>query len=202
MRNSNRMVYIVLTDTGTWLARMIRLYTKKELNHASVALDSELREVFSFGRKQPRNPFIGGFVKENFRDPFFADANCAVYSCEVSEMEYRKLCVLLKNYEQTAHHYKYNFIGLFGVMLNIGMKREHYYFCSQFISSVFREAGIVLVDKAPEFTTPYDLECAQRLRLVYRGKLGDSRLDQIGLEQSEWSPKPTNIVGWIMGQIG
>lgn len=38
---------------------------QEPLNHVSIALDRELTEVYSFGRKQPDNPFIGGFVKED-----------------------------------------------------------------------------------------------------------------------------------------
>ena len=58
-------IYIVLTDTGTLLSKAIGLYTRKDLNHASIAFDEELKEMYSFGRKQRHNPFVGGFVKEN-----------------------------------------------------------------------------------------------------------------------------------------
>lgn len=46
-------IWIVLTGTGTWFSRMIQYFTKAPLNHASIAFDSELCEVYSFGRKKP-----------------------------------------------------------------------------------------------------------------------------------------------------
>lgn len=49
---ANRDIYIVLTGTGTAFSGIIKWFTKAELNHASIAFDSELREVYSFGRKK------------------------------------------------------------------------------------------------------------------------------------------------------
>lgn len=49
---SKKDVYIVLTGTGTTFSGFIKWFTKADLNHASIAFDSELREVYSFGRKK------------------------------------------------------------------------------------------------------------------------------------------------------
>lgn len=35
---SNQKIYILLTDTGTLFTRLIKLYTKKPYNHASISL--------------------------------------------------------------------------------------------------------------------------------------------------------------------
>jgi hypothetical protein len=59
---TEKKVYILLTNTGSFLTKLIKLYTKKPYNHASIAFDYELSEVYSFGRKTARNPVIGGFV--------------------------------------------------------------------------------------------------------------------------------------------
>ena len=53
----------MLTFTGTTLSRVIKIYTRNDYSPASIALDPELSEMYSFGRKKPRNPFIGGFIK-------------------------------------------------------------------------------------------------------------------------------------------
>lgn len=64
-----RKIYIVLTYTGTLLARIVRFYTKKKYSHVSIALDEDLSRMYSFGRLNPYNAFVGGFVREgiNFR---------------------------------------------------------------------------------------------------------------------------------------
>ena len=60
-----KKIYLVLTHTGTILSRIIRIYTKDEFTHVSISLDDELNEMYSFGRLNPYNPFLGGFVHEN-----------------------------------------------------------------------------------------------------------------------------------------
>ncbi|MEM5591749.1 hypothetical protein AAHH67_08270 [Niallia circulans] len=68
---TERKVYIILTDTGTLFTRCIKFFTRKPHNHASISFDPQLNEVYSFGRRKPSNPFIGGFVKENVQHSFF-----------------------------------------------------------------------------------------------------------------------------------
>lgn len=65
----HKQVYILLTGTDTWLGRMIQWYTKAPLNHASIAFDENLGELFSFGRKYENNPLVGGLVRENIDTP-------------------------------------------------------------------------------------------------------------------------------------
>ncbi|GGG04680.1 hypothetical protein [Paenibacillus abyssi] len=166
-----KKIYILLSDTGTLFTRMIRLYTKAPLNHASIAFDPQLSEVYSFGRKSPGNPFIGGFVKEDLRGELFKDALCAVYSCSVSESNYRKIHACVKKFEQESHRYKYNLLGVIGIMLNIKVNRENAFFCSEFVATVFEQSGASLVPKCASLTTPADLEQSEALELLFRGAL-------------------------------
>lgn len=166
-----KQVYIILSDTGTWFTRLIRLYTKAPFNHASIAFDPDLSEVYSFGRKSPTNPFIGGFVKEDMRGELFDDALCAVYSCTVNESRYRRIRSIVQRFESESHQYKYNFIGLLTLILKIRFERKRAYFCSQFVASVFEQGGVTLVPKSSVFTTPFDLGCSKELRLTYQGEL-------------------------------
>ena len=46
-----------------------------------------------------RNPFIGGFVKENIRTGLFKHAKCAIYSCTVSEKQYQEMRRKIINFE-------------------------------------------------------------------------------------------------------
>jgi hypothetical protein len=164
-------VYVVLSDTGTLFTRMIRLYTGAQYNHASIAFDPNLNEIYSFGRKNPRNPFIGGFVKENIRSDLFRNASYEIYRCTVSASQYRKIRGIIREFERDAQRYKYNLSGLLGIMLNIPVNRDRSFFCSQFVASVFEQAGAQLVPKCPALTTPSDLERSQALKLMFAGKL-------------------------------
>ena len=59
-----KKIYIALMHTGTLLSNIIKCYTKDEFSHISIALDSELKEMYSFGRLHAYNPFWGSFVHE------------------------------------------------------------------------------------------------------------------------------------------
>jgi hypothetical protein len=141
------------------------------LNHASIAFDSDLNEVYSFGRKNPSNPFFAGFVKEDVRGEFFEHSTCALYRCTIDHSAYVNIRNQIHYMEKNRDQYKYNLLGMLGIMLNIEMKREYAYFCSQFVASVFEQSGVNLVDKPSLFVTPADLEKTALLELVYHGRL-------------------------------
>ena len=64
-------IYIVLTHTGTTLSKLIKSYTKDEFSHVSIALDIKLEKMYSFGRLNPYNPFVAGFVHEYIHTRYF-----------------------------------------------------------------------------------------------------------------------------------
>lgn len=72
--------YILLTDTGTLFTKFIRLYTHQPYNHASIAFTSDLSEIYSFGRKHMRNPFVGGLCGRKYRNWFIKKSGlCALF---------------------------------------------------------------------------------------------------------------------------
>ena len=86
-----RKIYIVLTYTGTLLARLVKAYTKKEYSHVSLSLDEDLSHMYSFGRLNPYNPFIGGFLQQS---PLFGKfkrfhkTQSIIYSIVVEDDQY------------------------------------------------------------------------------------------------------------------
>jgi len=169
--NRDVEIYVLLTDTRTLFTKTIKWFTKDPLNHASIAFDSDLSEVYSFGRKNPSNPFFAGFVKEDVRGQFFEHSMCSLYRCTISYSAYMNIRSQVHHMEQNSDQYKYNLLGMLGIVFNIEMKREYAYFCSQFVASVFEESGVSLVNKPAFFVTPGDLENTAILELVYHGKL-------------------------------
>lgn len=165
--------YIVLTDTGTCLTRFIRLFTKYPYNHASIAFDSRLSEVYSFGRKKVYHPFIGGFVKEAMHETLFQQASCTIYSFEATEEQWRKLSEFVEKMKEKTDDYHYNFLGLFGFLRNKPIERENAYFCSQFVATALSFSGIASFTKSPALIAPHDLATLPGLQLEFEGKLKD-----------------------------
>ncbi|MEK3733400.1 hypothetical protein MKX64_13330 [Paenibacillus sp. FSL M8-0334] len=164
-------IWIVLTGTGTWFSRMIQYFTKAPLNHASIAFDSELCEVYSFGRKKANNPFDGGLVRENLRSPFFYNSECAVYRCRVRTEDYERMYNLVKEMMRNQDRYKYNLLGLLGILFRIHIDRDYAFFCSHFVATVLDRAGLRLVNKPCHLVTPEDFSNCPQLHEVYRGPL-------------------------------
>lgn len=166
-----KTIYFLFTNTGTYLSRMINYYTKQSLNHVSIGFDKELTEVYSFGRKRPNNPFIGGFVCENVSNSILRESTCAIYTYRLTEAEYEEIICNIKEIEANKKDYKYNFIGLFGVALQIEIKRKNKLFCSQFVATVLNDATSFQLSKPNCFITPTDIRTHLGMNLIYQGKL-------------------------------
>ena len=183
MGKKQRTIYFVFTDTGTFLSRIINFFTNKTLNHVSISLDSTLTDLYSFGRKNPKNPFSGGFVKEDIRGIFLKDAACVIYSFNLSESEFRCLTNYIKQFESEKEYYKYNFIGLIGVLLNIEIHRKRALFCSQFAATVMRDVPSFRIEKPACFVTPSDIRNHPGMIKIYEGKLGNYKKAGVQVER-------------------
>ncbi len=188
--------YILLTDTGSFLTKLIKLYTKKPYNHASIAFDDNLSEVYSFGRKTVRNPFIGGFVQEDVRAGLFKQADCVIYSFTVTEVQLQRMNRYLREIEAQKKEYRYNFLGLFGFMFNTPINRKKAFFCSQFVASILKEGNIHHFEKPLPLISPHDLQKIPTFQFVYEGKLKEypfgntaerARISFSGNRRAYWS---------------
>lgn len=166
-----KKIYIILSNTGTLFSKAIGVYTKKELNHVSIAFDEELNEMYSFGRKSSHNPFIGGFIKENPTEGLFQKASCAIYECKVTDAEYVQMRNKIKQMEQRKKLYKYNLIGLMYVAINIEKERENAFFCSQFVATIMKDCPSCKLQISPQLAQPHHFEQLPVLCLKYRGNI-------------------------------
>lgn len=171
---TEKPIYILLTDTGTLLSKMIKLYTRFPYNHISIALDEELEDLYSFGRKVYTNPFSGGFVKERMDQGVFyhhKDTRCALYKLTVNEEQYEQIIKVIFQFECFSANYKYNLLGIFAIAINMKLKRENAFTCSQFVATVLKASGFNLLKKCPELMRPDDFVHIPSLELIYEGKL-------------------------------
>ncbi|WP_203457006.1 hypothetical protein [Paenibacillus tepidiphilus] len=167
----HKNIYIVLTATGTLFSKFIQCFTRAELNHASIAFDSELQDVYSFGRKTCHNPFVAGLIRENFSHPFYRKTDCAIYQVTVSSEEYAAMHNRVQRMMQQQEVYSYHMLGLLGVLLNIEFEKENAYFCSHFVASILEESAFQPVPKPSCFVTPEDFAASLRAHKIYKGNL-------------------------------
>lgn len=165
-------IYLVFSQTGTWLSKLIYLATGMKYAHTSLCLNHHFTQMYSFGRVNPENPFSGGFVVENLHDGVFkkfAHCKCLIYRVEVTEEQRKLLMKELSLFMQNQEAMRYNFLGLFGVVFNVKLKRKDSYFCSQFVTEVLMKSKIFSGDCLPELSRPSDLLTIENKEFVYEG---------------------------------
>lgn len=172
-------IYIILSHTGTLLSRIIKFGTKCEFAHASIALDEDLEKMYSFGRLDPYNPFIGGFVHEHIHSGTFKrfhNTVCRIYKFDVSDEEYDNAKAIIEDFNIHKSEYKFDILGMFLVGLNVDFKRDKMLYCASFVKFVIDNSGID--NNLNYLISPEDFKALEELdntSIVYNGKLSDYR---------------------------
>lgn len=168
-------VYIVLSQTGTVLSRILKLYTRAPYNHSSIALTEDLEVMYSFGRLNPYNPFRGGFVQESARFGTFKrfkNTRVMVVEAEVTEKAYGELCEHIHDMLKTRTEYHYNYVGLFLAAIRIHRAKRNCYYCSEFVKAMAVQAGVEGAEAIPAIVKPMHLLRVPH-RTVFEGRLRD-----------------------------
>lgn len=167
-----KKIYIILTYTGTVLSRIIKCYTKDEFSHVSIALDKDLRQMYSFGRLNPYNPFKGGFVHEGINIGTFKrfkNTRARIYSLEIEEEQYEKIKDAIECIRNLKEYYKFNIWGLFAVGFRMKIRTQNSFYCAEFVKYVLDKANVKT--NLPELVKPEDFKLVRNLKVEYNGNL-------------------------------
>lgn len=172
----NKNIYVLLTNTGTLFTRLIKAFTGAPYNHASLAFDSELNEVYSFGRKKPNSPLLAGFVKENVYDGVYRShpgTSCTLLRLRVTDKQYSQIKQFVSSIAQNKDDYHYNLLGVISILLKVDYNPQHAYFCSQFVAEALNRGGLELWERPSRTVTPDDFRQHIDMEAVYEGLLYD-----------------------------
>ncbi len=136
---SGKQIYVVISQTGTLLSRILKYITGAEYNHASISLSEDLTTMYSFGRRHPYNPFWGGFVIESPHTGTFkrfSDTKVLVLSVHIGHEQYAELRNVLEAMWKRRKKYRYNYVGLCLAYFHITWKRKNCYYCSEFVGEL------------------------------------------------------------------
>lgn len=167
-------IYVLLTDTGTLFTKLIKRFTSAPYNHASIALDAGLNNMYSFGRKQAKNPWTAGFVEEDVYEGtfrYFPNTRCVLLRLSVTRKQHDAIARFIWSVQQDRHAYRYNLVGLLGVLFKVRLKRKKAYFCSQFVAEALASAGFSMDGLPPVLATPDDFLRHPAFEIVYEGSL-------------------------------
>lgn len=170
-----KKIYVILTQTGTVPARIIKFITKAPYNHTSITCDEELYDIYSFCRKFKRSPLPAGFVNESEIGVFemFKAVPCEVYSFDVTDQQYDTYQKLIYHFKTESKTYAYNVLGLFALGFGIPVHIKNHYICSQFVAHILTECGVAHFDKDLCLVKPDDFRYLENAKLMYKGDLNE-----------------------------
>ena len=170
-------IYILLTRTGTALGSAIKLYTRGSWSHASIALDENLEELYSFSRKYTWNPFIGTFMEEDIEGGVFAvktETQCLVLKVRVTDEQYASAEDIISRFKANRQAYGYSVLGLIYFMLGRPRYSSSKYTCAGFVTHVIEGAQVAEFEKHGSLVQPDDFMHLDS-EVVYQGLLRDYR---------------------------
>lgn len=178
-----KKVYIVLSQTGTLLSRLIRLKTGAEYAHSSIALDENLRKMYSFGRLYPYIAFIGGFVRESkyfgtFRR--FKKTQVSIFEIDVTDKQYEEISNNINFIKYNKKNYRFNILGLFLAGINKKNDRENTFYCAEFVKYILTKSGVD-VSYLPDVIKPEDFKKLENATLIYKGYLKEYPTEKINI---------------------
>lgn len=173
-------LYIVLTRTNTVMSKLIRIFKNDQYTHAAISLDKELNHMYSFGRRDTYNPFIGRFRKEDINEGVYKFCNTlpgAIIELELSKWQYEKVKALLNHFISNSDIYKYNYKGLVHSLLNKEVCSENRFLCSEFVYHILKESGIADFKISRNLVRPESFLNIEG-RMIYKGNLKEIKISK------------------------
>ncbi len=170
-------IYIVISETPTKFGNVIRRFANIQYNHASIAFDEKLKQLYSFGRRQYRNPLDAGLIKE-YPDRFslrqFPCVNVRIYKVPVTKQQYIIGKRRILEIKHDADGYLYNLFSVLSYPILKGFQTYKAYSCAEFTAHMIRTMGIELTPEKRncEFT-PQEIGEQISNCLMFEGNLLD-----------------------------
>ncbi len=155
----NGCIYVVLSQTGSIVSSLLKLFTKDKYNHSSISFDEGLTEMCSFGRYYTNFPFWGGFVHENTNEGLFKkckNAQTLILKFKATESQIESVKKKTQEMFDSKKKYRYDMLGVFLALFNKKKKRKYRYYCSNFVQEILSENGIIDGNLCPKIMKPID----------------------------------------------
>lgn len=162
-------LYIIISSTGSPASELISIFTNKDYNHVSLSFDRELKTIISYNGGENVSP--PGLNQEQLA--FFnkkEDASIMVY--KISARREKKQAVIDKIKEINETGSAYNLVGL---VTKISI-RPNIMFCSQFVYSILKFAGLEYFQSTSTKIKPTDLvenDYYRKLEFCYEIKFNE-----------------------------
>ncbi len=184
-------IYIIISQTATRFGYVLRKVGRVKYNHAAIALDAELKEWYSFARKQHKTALIGGMVKESVERYTLrkrSHVEVTIFRIPVTNAQYLQLQRRINSIRQDDE-YKYNLFSVLTYPVTKGFSVYKAYSCIEFVMSMLEGVGYELQKPAPQYT-PDDLLQIFEKYIWFQGNLLEYKplygRDDAYFEAMEW----------------
>ncbi len=174
--DNEKSIYIAISQTGTFLSRVIKFISRKEYNHASISPYEDLHLLYSFGRLRPYNPILGGFVVESAEFGTFkrfSKTRVVVLKINVEDSVYNDFCEFIDYMIENSDDYGYNYLGLCLAAFKICFKAKNRYYCSEFVRDTLIKHNIEGADRLERIVHPCHFFELPNYETVFTGLLKD-----------------------------
>jgi len=171
-----KYIYVVISRTPTFTGKMVRKLLKAKYNHASISLDENLSQMYSFCRFSISNPLVGGIVRESaftLTIGLDRDVPIKVYRIPVTMEKFQLISKFIDDTYNDAEVYYYNFLQAIGIISNKKHNVYKTYICSEFVIEALIQGGIKLTSVEPYQITPTDICGIMGQFIYYSGNLND-----------------------------
>ncbi|MBE5741053.1 MAG: hypothetical protein E7351_00765 [Clostridiales bacterium] len=169
-----RSVYLVLSQPGTFISKMLKFFTHDEYNHVSISLSPTLDKMYSFGRRNLYNPFTGGFIEEGKDSGIFkrfGDTKALVLEIKVKEEEYYNIKYFIDYFVRHKTEFKYNYFGVICAYFKKNHEARKKFYCSQFVRACLAGFNIQNSDDLPKIIRPIDFLKLDNKNIIFKGLL-------------------------------
>lgn len=176
-----RPVYVVFSHTNTRFGKLIRIATRGEYNHVSLALRRDLCRMYSFARYKKDAPFWGGFVTETparFLDG--GDVKIKVARLLLPEQEYSGLIRRLDDFARRDRDMLYNHIGAAASFFKRRIHIRGCYICFEFVAETLGYSGV---------RTIRQFERALADTVIYEGSFSEFTQSRWGKSTDYFTPQ-------------
>ncbi|MBU3144033.1 hypothetical protein [Clostridium sp. CF012] len=171
-----KYIYVVISRTPTFTGKMVRKFLKAKYNHASISLDENLSQMYSFCRFSISNPLVGGILRESAFTLTLGideDVPIKVYRLPVTMEKYQLISEFIYNTYNDGERYYYNFLQAIGIISNKKHTIYKTYICSEFVIEALKKGGIQLSSSKSYQITPMDICGLIGQFICYSGNLKD-----------------------------
>lgn len=189
-------IYVVISKTPSKFAKVIRKTMGVEYNHASLALDENLRQIYAFARYKNQIPVAAGLVKEHpsrFTLCKDEDVKIKIFKVPVSYMQYADICRSIIEI-MNDREYQYNLFSALTYPVFRGFETYKAYTCVEFVMNMLLEAGIEL-HKPTWSYQPQELVELLHEYEIYTGRLLDYR-DFVQDPNHEFFKREKRFLAW------